>query len=81
MHVQLRILSGVALLEAKRMPQAGGRPTLDGRERLMVGAAVGTREDDRARVDRLVQEADLDVVILDSSQGKPRVLVWGNTPN
>ena len=36
--------------------------------RLMVGAAVGTRESDRERVQRLF-EAKVDVVIVDSSQG------------
>lgn len=35
----------------------------------MVGAAVGTREADRERVRRLFSEAQVDVVVLDSSQG------------
>ena len=68
--MQLRILSGNAVLEEKRLPRAGAQPTLDSNERLRVGVAVGTRDDDKERVDRLVKEADLDVVILDSSQGR-----------
>ena len=36
----------------------------------MVGAAVGTRDDDKARVDSLRTVGALDAVILDSSQGK-----------
>lgn len=34
-----------------------------------MGAAVGTREDDKQRVQRLHSEGDVDVIILDSSQG------------
>lgn len=42
---------------------------LSGDRKLRVGAAVGTREDDKQRVQRLHREGDVDVVILDSSQG------------
>lgn len=42
--------------------------TLDASGRLRCGAAVGTREEDKARVAELVQ-AGVDAVILDSSQG------------
>jgi hypothetical protein len=45
-----------------------GAPSVDAAGRLLVGAAMGTRPDDKARVARLV-EAGVDAVILDSSQG------------
>ena len=44
-------------------------PSLDGKGRYLVGAAVGTRQEDRTRVNALVKQAEVDVVILDSSQG------------
>lgn len=44
-------------------------PSLDAKGRYLVGAAVGTRQEDRTRVDQLRSQAEVDVVILDSSQG------------
>ncbi|KAJ9530688.1 hypothetical protein QJQ45_014843 [Haematococcus lacustris] len=53
--------------EARSFPAAGA-PSLDAAGRLRCGAAAGTREMDRARIDALVA-AGADAVILDSSQG------------
>ncbi|KAI8472620.1 MAG: IMP dehydrogenase/GMP reductase [Monoraphidium minutum] len=48
-------------------PQGAPAVAADGRPR--VGAAVGTRDDDKTRVAALFQEGGVDAVILDSSQG------------
>jgi IMP dehydrogenase len=54
--------------ESARCP-AGGPPSVAPDGRLLVGAAVGTREEDKARVRALREVGHVDVVILDSSQG------------
>lgn len=54
--------------ESRALPAPGGEPTVDAQGRLRCGAAVGTREGDKARVAAL-RDAGVDVVILDSSQG------------
>ena len=61
------VLSREEVLMARRMPSPG-EPSVDADGRLLCGAAVGTREADKARVDALV-DAGIDAVILDSSQG------------
>uniref|UniRef100_A0A7S0UKQ8 Inosine-5'-monophosphate dehydrogenase n=1 Tax=Polytomella parva TaxID=51329 RepID=A0A7S0UKQ8_9CHLO len=54
-------------LEGLNLPNPG-EPSLDSQGRLLVGAAVGTREGDKVRVAQLVA-AGVDAIILDSSQG------------
>ncbi len=46
-----------------------GFQCLPWRRQLRVGAAVGTRDEDKERVRRLHAEAGVDAIILDSSQG------------
>lgn len=54
--------------ESARFPQ-GGPPSVAPDGRLLVGAAVGTRDSDKERVRALRETGHVDVVILDSSQG------------
>ena len=70
--MQLVLQAAVATRQSLLEWQHGQRLSqcsLDAQGRLLVGAAVGTREADRERAQRLVKEAGVDVVILDSSQG------------
>lgn len=66
---ELVALATRAHFKASRGLPPQGAPALapDGRPR--VGAAIGTRDDDKARVARLFEEGGVDAVILDSSQG------------
>ena len=73
--LQAAVATRQSLLEWQR-GQRLSQSSLDARGRLLVGAAVGTREADRERVQRLVEEAGVDVVILDSSQGESLSLPW-----
>ncbi|KAK1321104.1 Inosine-5'-monophosphate dehydrogenase 2 [Acorus calamus] len=52
----------------RRFPRLGVPPTVGEDGRFLVGAAVGTREEDKRRLEELVK-AGADVVVLDSSQG------------
>lgn len=64
-------LMGVVSREEMRLMRSmppTGPPSVDGDGRLLCGAAIGTREADKERLDALVA-AGIDAVILDSSQG------------
>ena len=58
------LMSRTDLRKQRNFPQA----TKDARDRLVVGAAVGTRPNDWERLEVLVEQG-LDLVVIDSSQG------------
>jgi IMP dehydrogenase len=68
------VVSRRQITEGRSFP-APGPPSVDAQGRLLVGAAVGTREQDKERVAALVA-AGVDVVILDSSQVHPVERGW-----
>ena len=66
--LQVRGATKAGCLEEQRAPRRAAA-SVDGNGRLLLGAAVGTRADDRRRVDALCAADAVDAVILDSSQG------------
>jgi IMP dehydrogenase len=65
----VRLASRAQALDEARLPRRPGGASLGADGRLLLGAAVGTRDDDRARVAALCEAGAVDAVILDSSQG------------
>eukprot|EP01062_Namystynia_karyoxenos_P042404 TRINITY_DN30_c0_g1_i1.p1 TRINITY_DN30_c0_g1~~TRINITY_DN30_c0_g1_i1.p1 ORF type:complete len:544 (+),score=212.11 TRINITY_DN30_c0_g1_i1:105-1736(+) len=64
--------AGCLAMLCSRMDTAKGQEwplaTVDKNQQLVVGAAIGTRPDDRERA-RLLAQAGVDVIVIDSSQG------------
>lgn len=58
-----------AMFKSGRFGPQAGPPSVAPDGRLLVGAAVGTRPQDKDRVRALREEGHVDVVVLDSSQG------------
>lgn len=58
-----------SMFKSNRHGPSTGTPSVAPDGRLLVGAAVGTRPQDRDRVKALREEGHVDVVVLDSSQG------------
>jgi IMP dehydrogenase len=56
------------LLKQRDLPSLGGPPSLGPDGKLLIGAAIGTRDSDKERLQMLV-EAGVNVIVLDSSQG------------
>lgn len=54
------------ILNFTRYPLATRNPNT---KQLLVGAAVSTHQRDRSRIDRLITEAHVDVIVVDSAQG------------
>ena len=59
-----------AAAAARNAKNVAGPPSLDADGNLLLAAAVGTRDGDRARVAALVEAGLVDAVVLDSSQGE-----------
>ena len=59
-----------AAAAARTAKNVAGPPSLDADGNLLLAAAVGTRDGDRARVAALVEAGLVDAVVLDSSQGE-----------
>lgn len=60
----IALISATDLKKLKEFPLA----SMDASQRLLVAAAVSTHQDDKKRIDALV-EAGVDAIVLDSSQG------------
>ncbi|KAF3772760.1 Inosine-5'-monophosphate dehydrogenase [Nymphaea thermarum] len=64
----VELLSWDSVKRRRELPVSVARPSIGADGKFLVGAAIGTRESDKERLEHLVK-AGINVIVLDSSQG------------
>ncbi|XP_031504743.1 inosine-5'-monophosphate dehydrogenase-like [Nymphaea colorata] len=64
----VELLSRDSVKRRRELPVSVARPSIGADGKFLVGAAIGTRESDKERLEHLVK-AGINVIVLDSSQG------------